>query len=189
MTRIVGIDEVGRGCWAGPVVAGAVLLDAPIAGLRDSKKLSKKQREALNVEMQQKAVAVGLGWVAPAEVDNLGLTEAVRLAMQRALQQITQPYDEVIVDGSYNFLSENPRARAVVRADDTVPAVSAASIAAKVARDRYMAEYAHVAFPDYDFAAHVGYGTQAHRAALQQFGVCKEHRLSYKPIRLILEGA
>lgn len=182
----MGIDEVGRGCWAGPLVAGAVILGQDIAGLADSKKLSQTKRTLLSQEIMATS-HVGLGWVTPAEVDKLGLTEAVRLAMQRALSEITAPYDEIIIDGNYNFLPHDARARAVVKADGTVPAVSAASIVAKVARDHYMASEAHAQFPLYEFAKHVGYGTKLHQALLQRHGVSPLHRHSYKPIRALLQ--
>lgn len=183
--RTVGIDEVGRGCWAGPVVAGAVILNKPIKGLKDSKKLTKKQRELLAIEIRENAI-VGLGWVAATEVDELGLTEAVRLAMQRAIDHITASYDEIIIDGNLNFLQENPKARAVIKADDSVPAVSAASIVAKVARDNYMAEVA-TEYPDYGFPSHVGYGTALHLERLKLHGVSDLHRLSFKPIRALVQ--
>lgn len=182
---VVGIDEVGRGCWAGPVVAGAVILDKSIKGLTDSKLLSKKQREKLSFEIEVEALAVGLGWVQPAEVDEIGLTEAVRLAMARALDQIQIDYNEIIIDGSYNFFPDNPKAKAIVKADSSVPAVSAASILAKVARDKYMAEIC-AQFPDYGFDKHVGYGTALHIEKLKKYGICELHRKSYKPIQNIL---
>ena len=182
---ILGIDEVGRGCWAGPLVAGAVILKEPIAGLKDSKKLSKLQRERLAAQVEAEALAVGLGWVTPAEVDEMGLSSAVKLAMQRAVEQITEGYDEIIIDGNINYLIEDTRSRAVIKADDTVPAVSAASIVAKVARDNYMAQIA-TEYPEYGFAAHVGYGTRAHIAALAEYGVTPLHRLSYKPLKALL---
>ena len=182
----VGVDEVGRGCWAGSLVAGAVILNEPIAGLKDSKLLSKLQREKLADEINIQAAAIGLGWVSPSEIDDLGLTEAVRLAMQRALAEIKVPYDEIIIDGNYNFFPNKPRARALIRADNLVPAVSAASIIAKVARDRYMYEQAKK-FPHYQFEKHVGYGTKLHSEMLKIHGVCTLHRLSYKPIKLIME--
>ncbi len=182
----VGLDEVGRGCWAGPLVAGAVILSEPIQGLKDSKKLSKKQREKFAAEIQVVARAVGLGWVEPAEVDELGLTSAVRLAMRRALEQIATGYDEIIIDGNLNFFSENPKAKAVIKADDTVPAVSAASIIAKVARDNYMAEIAGK-YPDYGFASHVGYGTALHLERLKLHGVSDLHRLSFKPVAALIQ--
>lgn len=182
----VGIDEVGRGCWAGPLVAGAAILRSPIDGLRDSKKLTKLRREKLTKIILEQAT-VGLGWVWPAEIDKLGLTESVRLAMRRALEQIQTSYDEIIIDGSYNFFPDNPRAKAVVKADDSVPAVSAASIVAKVARDNYMATEAHARFPGYEFGKHVGYGTALHIAKLKELGICELHRQSYKPIKFIFE--
>lgn len=181
----VGIDEVGRGCWAGPLVAGAVILDRPLKGLKDSKKLSKTQREKLADELEMQATAIGLGWVQSAEVDELGLTEAVRLAMSRALNQIVANYDEVIIDGHFNFLAELSKTRAVIKADDSVPAVSAASIVAKVARDRYMSEAA-AKYPDYGFASHVGYGTALHLEKLKLHGVSELHRQSYKPVQQFL---
>lgn len=178
---IVGIDEVGRGCWAGPLVAGAAILKQPIAELKDSKQLSKPQRESLVEVIRQQAIAFGLGWVWPAEVDELGLTVANGLAMQRALAQIKVAYDEIIIDGNHNYLMNQPKARVVVKADATVPAVSAASILAKVARDNYMAYMAAV-FPEYGFESHVGYGTAQHRQSLRRFGVTKLHRQSFKPV-------
>lgn len=181
----VGVDEVGRGCWAGPLVAGAVILNESIEGLKDSKKLSKRRRESLAAEIQMKAAAIGIGWVQPAEIDEIGLTAAVKLAMDRALEQITLEHDELIIDGNYNFFPDNPKAAAVIKADDTVPAVSAASIVAKVARDKFMnglvGEYLN-----YKFAKHVGYGTALHLELLKQFGVSDMHRKSFKPVQALL---
>lgn len=179
---ILGLDEVGRGCWAGPLVAGAVLLGQPVAGLKDSKKLSKIQRERLDAEIRVSALAFGLGWVTAEEIDEVGLTEAVRLAMERALAAISHPYEQIIIDGNLNFFADNPKSSAVIGADNTVPEVSAASIIAKVARDRYMAE-ASLKFPGYGFEKHVGYGTAAHSAALKLNGLTELHRRSFKPIR------
>jgi ribonuclease HII len=129
----IGIDEVGRGCWAGPLVAGAVILPEDVrlpsnVKLRDSKKLSKAQRETTAAWVHEHALAVGLGWVEPDEVDNVGLTEAVRLAMHRAVEAISVAYDEIIVDGNINYFVEDSRAQALIKADDSVPSVSAASI-------------------------------------------------------------
>ncbi len=181
----VGIDEVGRGCWAGPVVAGAAVLNVPIAGLKDSKKLSKKQRELFSAKIMNESPAIGLGWIDAETVDKIGITEAVRLAMQLALDQINLEYDEVIIDGHLNFLPDNPKTKAVIKADDTVPAVSAASIVAKVARDQYMADMDKT-FPEYGFKKHVGYGTAQHLAMLKLHGVTKLHRQSFKPIKAML---
>ena len=181
---IVGIDEVGRGCWAGPLVAGAVIVRSGISGLRDSKKLSKKQREYLAQEIKQTAV-FGLGWVWPDEIDELGLSESVRLAMERALAEVPAAYDEIIIDGNINYFPHNAKAKAVIKADDSIPAVSAASIIAKVARDQYMCEL-DTKYDVYGFEKHVGYGTAAHIAALKAHGVSDIHRQSYKPIQAML---
>jgi ribonuclease HII len=183
--NIVGIDEVGRGCWAGPLVAGAVMLHEPIAGLRDSKKLSKKERERLSALIRQSA-GYGLGWVSPAEIDSIGLTAAVSLAMQRALDQIDGTIDRIIIDGSFNFLPGTPHVDTLIKADDLVPAVSAASIIAKVTRDSYMAEQDEH-YPDYGFSHHVGYGTALHREKLMKYGVNELHRRSFKPIKALLQ--
>ena len=186
----VGLDEVGRGCWAGPLVAAAVVLTQPIEGLRDSKKLSKARRQILASKIYETAASTGIGWVSPEEIDTLGLTKAVQLAMLRAMKAITCEYDEIIIDGNLNFFHnvvglKTGNIQTIIRADDTVPAVSAASIIAKVARDAYMAELAE-RYPGYGFESHVGYGTNEHRQALQKLGVCEIHRKSYKPIRALL---
>ena|ERR1700757_989450 len=182
---IVGIDEVGRGCWAGPVVAGAVLLSEPIAGLKDSKKLTKLQRERLAAQIQSAALAVGLGWVEAAVIDEIGLTEAVRLAMRRALERISVSYDAVIIDGNLNYLMDVPGTQALIKADDIIPSVSAASIVAKVARDSYMANLGE-GYSGYRFDTHVGYGTALHLEKLRELGVSDQHRRSFKPIRTLL---
>jgi ribonuclease HII len=167
------------------LVAGAVLLAAPIAGLKDSKKLSKLQRERLDAEIRVSATAFGIGWVTAQEIDEIGLTAAVRLAMERAFAEITAPYEEIIIDGNLNFFADNPKAKELIGADNIVPAVSAASIIAKVARDRHMAEQS-TRYPGYGFEKHVGYGTAAHAAALKVLGICDLHRQSFKPVRALL---
>lgn len=190
----VGIDEVGRGCWAGPLVAAAVVLDEPVAGLRDSKKLSKKRRSELNTQIMHAAKAYGVGWVFPDEIDRLGLSKSVQLAMLRAMKQLHQTYQqysEIIIDGNINYFKNvqglaADTVRAVIRADDSYDSVSAASIIAKVARDTYMVEQSQL-YPQYGFGQHVGYGTAAHRVALHTYGVCKIHRISYAPIRKLLD--
>jgi ribonuclease HII len=181
----LGIDEVGRGCWAGPLVAGAVVLNMPIPGVKDSKKLSKTSRIMLAEQIYASGAAVGLGWVWPAEIDTHGLTWAVATAMTRAVAEVTVPYDEIVIDGNINYLLSDPRSHAVIKADDSVPCVSAASIVAKVARDTYMAELG-AQYTGYGFAEHVGYGTRQHIEALQRLGVSDIHRLSYKPIKALL---
>ncbi len=182
---ILGIDEVGRGPWAGPLVVGAVVLgEAFIEGLTDSKKLSAKRRQELDLLIRNQVAAYGLGWVYPDELDEVGLSAALRLATIRAVEQIDVPYHEIIIDGTINFLSETAKGRFVTtlpRADLLIPSVSAAAIIAKVARDTYMAEQADV-YPEYGFASHVGYGTAAHRSALDMHGVTPLHRRSFAPI-------
>ena len=185
---IIGIDEVGRGSWAGPLVVGAVILSRPIDGLKDSKLLSAKQRQKLNSLIYAEAQAIGLGWVSAAEIDRLGLTRSIRLAIKRALKQIKIKYNQIIIDGNINYLSDNPLAKAIIKADVNIAAVSAASIVAKVARDSYMSKAAEI-YKGYGFETHVGYGTASHLVALNQLGVCLLHRRSYKPIRLLIENA
>jgi ribonuclease HII len=188
---ILGIDEVGRGCWAGPVVAGAVALNTPVVGLNDSKKLTKLARARLDQTIRIEALAFGVGWASVEEVDRLGLTEAVRLAMHRAVAEAEanagEKASELIVDGSYNFFAEDPRARTVVGADAIIPEASAASIIAKVARDTWMATDAARDFPAYQFEKHVGYGTALHLAMLKLYGVSTLHRKSFRPIKELLE--
>ena len=185
---IVGIDEVGRGPWAGPLVMGAVVLGCEIEGLADSKVLSKKRREELDVEVRAKARAVGLGWVSANEIDELGLSAALQLACRRALEEVDAvgvAYQEIIIDGTINFLKDTGRGQYVTtlkKADSLVPSVSAASIVAKVARDNYMVEQDEL-YPGYKFGSHVGYGTAAHRAAIESLGVTPLHRLSFAPLQ------
>lgn len=185
---ILGIDEVGRGAWAGPLVVGAVVLGGvEIDGLTDSKLLTKKRREVLYDEIYEKAAAVGLGWGSADEIDNIGLGPALRLATRRAVEQAQQTktaFSEIIIDGTVNFLGNTALETYVTtmkKADLLVPSVSAASIVAKVARDRYMAEQ-DTMYSDYKFAAHVGYGTAVHRAAIAAHGVTPLHRLSIAPL-------
>ncbi len=185
---ILGIDEVGRGPWAGPLVVGACVLgDAQIEGLTDSKKLTAKKREALAPTIREKA-AVGLGWVSAEELDKIGMTAALCKACREAVKQIHVPFHEIIIDGTINFLRDTPLAshvQVLTKADLLVPEVSAASIVAKVARDEYMYKLAEK-YPGYGFEKHVGYGTAAHKKALEELGVCPEHRKSFKPIAELL---
>lgn len=185
---IIGVDEVGRGSWAGPLVVGAVMLDigAPIKGLNDSKQIIKPVREQLAEQIMTQAQACALGWVWPAEIDELGLTAATGLAIERAIEGMPE-YDYIVIDGSVNFLPNNPKAIALVRADSLLTAVSAASIYAKVTRDNYMSEQA-VLYPEYGFELHVGYGTARHKRALISHGITPLHRLSYRPIQQLRSG-
>ncbi|MBC7512502.1 ribonuclease HII [Candidatus Saccharibacteria bacterium] len=182
---IVGIDEVGRGPWAGPLVIGAVVLgDTHIDGLTDSKKLSKAKRETLSKQIIEQAAACALGWVDANEIDSIGLSAALSLATRRAIEQITVPYHEIIIDGTVNFLQDTGKGTYVTtmkKADLLIGAVSAASIIAKVARDDYMAECS-VQYEGYGFEKHVGYGTAYHRAMIERFGITPEHRLSFAPV-------
>ena len=189
---ILGIDEVGRGPWAGPLVVGAVILGgAEIDGLDDSKKLTKKRREALDVEIREKAAAWALGWVSAQELDDIGMSEALRLATRRAVEQIQAQcrqqnlaFSEIIIDGKVNFLRGTALekfAMTMPKADGLIPSVSAASIIAKVARDQFMAEQAAV-YPGYGFASNAGYGVAKHRAAIERLGVTPLHRLSFAPL-------
>lgn len=189
---ILGIDEVGRGPWAGPLVVGAVILGgAEIDGLDDSKKLTKKRREALDALIRQQAAAWALGWVSAQELDNIGMSEALRLATRRAVEQIQAQcrqqnlaFSEIIIDGKVNFLQGTALEKFVAtmpKADGLIPSVSAASIVAKVARDQFMAEQ-DAAYPGYGFASNAGYGVAKHRTAIERLGVTPLHRLSFAPL-------
>lgn len=184
---IIGIDEVGRGCWAGPLVAAAVGFNSnpDIVGLTDSKLLSAKKRSEISLQIEQLTEHIGIGWVWPEEINKIGLTESVRLAMQRAFDQIEGLARKVVIDGSINYLPHVSNTEAVIKADGTVAAVSAASIIAKVARDTYMTQMAET-YPEYAFEKHVGYGTKLHMTALETYGVTPLHRLNYKPVQRYL---
>lgn len=180
---MIGIDEVGRGAWAGPLlVVAARDRDLLPEGLQDSKVLTKRRREVLKQSIEA-VCDLGEGWVSAPEIDQLGLTQAMRLAVQRALAAIDVAADEkIIMDGHINYCDQTfTNVQAVIDADATYPIVSAASIYAKVVRDARMAELVQT-FPEYGFASHVGYGTRQHREALEQHGLTSEHRRSYRPI-------
>lgn len=184
---IAGVDEVGRGPLAGPVVAAAVILDpsCPIEGLADSKKLSEARREALAEEIREKALAWALGRCEPQEIDRLNILQASLLAMRRAVLALDPAPAHALIDG--NRCPELPcTAEAIVKGDATEPAISAASILAKVVRDQEMVALDR-AFPDYGFAGHKGYPTADHLAALQRVGPCAHHRQSFAPVRRLLE--
>jgi ribonuclease HII len=187
--RLCGVDEAGRGPLAGPVFAAAVVLDPerPIIGLRDSKKLSAAQRERLADEIRGRALDWALGRAEADEIDRLNILQATLLAMRRAVESLRTPPQRVLVDGN-----RCPRlsvaCEAVVRGDSTVPAISAASILAKVARDAEM-QRLHATYPGYGFDGHKGYPTAAHLAALGRIGPCPEHRRSFAPVRRAIEGS
>ena len=187
---VCGVDEAGRGPLAGAVVAGAVVLDAsnPIDGLKDSKKLSAARREFLFGQIQLKAKAWGIGEASPAEIDQINILQATMLAMRRAIEDLATRLgswpDKALIDG--NRCPELPiAAEAIVKGDTKEPAISAASILAKVTRDRQMIVL-HEQYPEYGFAQHMGYPTEAHFAALQEFGACDEHRRSFSPVRNVI---
>ncbi|HEX5361707.1 MAG TPA: ribonuclease HII [Fluviicoccus sp.] len=182
-TRIAGVDEVGRGPLVGAVVAAAVILDParPIAGLKDSKKLSEKRREELAKEIREKALAWSLGRAERIEIDEINILKATMLAMQRAVNGLKVTPDFVLVDGNRVPLLTSP-SLAVVKGDSLVQAISAASILAKVARDEEM-HALHHKYPLYGFDEHKGYPTPRHLAALKAHGPILEHRRSFGPVR------
>ncbi|GAB3533252.1 ribonuclease HII [Photobacterium alginatilyticum] len=183
---IAGVDEVGRGPLVGAVVTAAVILDPnnPIQGLTDSKKLSEKKRNLLFDEIKEKALAWSLGRCEPEEIDQLNILQATMVAMQRAVAGLATQPDYVLVDG--NKVPELPMAaQAVVKGDLRVAEISAASILAKVTRDREM-ESLDAQYPGYGFAKHKGYPTKAHFEALEKLGAIEQHRKSFKPVKRIL---
>lgn len=187
--RIAGVDEVGRGPLVGAVVTAAVILDPanPIAGVADSKKLSEKRRLALYDEITEKALAWSLGRAEPEEIDQLNILHATLLAMQRAVAGLHLTPDFVLIDGNRCPALAMP-AQAVIKGDSLVQEISAASIIAKVTRDREMAELDRL-FPQYGFAQHKGYPTALHMAKLKQFGATPHHRRSFAPVRNALLDA
>ncbi len=180
---LVGVDEAGRGPLAGPVVAAAVMLDdrAPIRGLRDSKQLTARARERLFDEILAKALCCRIAQASVEEIDRLNILQATLLAMHRAVAGLRLRPHLVLVDGNRTPTVDMP-VRAIVKGDMSVPCISAASILAKVHRDRLCAEL-HERHPEYGFAAHKGYPTPAHLAALRAHGPCPEHRRSFAPVR------
>lgn len=186
---MAGVDEAGRGPLAGPVVAAAVMLDElqPIKGLRDSKILSERMRESLFDEIRAKALCFCIAQASVEEIDRLNILQATLLAMQRAVAGLRLKPNKVLVDG--NRLPElGVPAEAIVKGDTKVAAISAASILAKVHRDR-MCISMHETYPQYGFATHKGYPTVEHLNALRAHGACEWHRRSFGPVRLSLQGA
>ena len=180
---LAGVDEAGRGPLAGPVVAAAVILDerAPVAGLADSKVLSPRRRELLFDQIRARALCCSIASASVEEIDRLNILQATLLAMRRAVEGLRLRPHRVVVDGNQVPLLTMTVA-ALVKGDAKVAAISAASILAKVQRDRWCTEL-HAEFPDYGFATHKGYATAAHRAALQRHGPCAAHRRSFAPVR------
>ena len=186
---VAGVDEVGRGPLIGAVVAGAVVLDPanPVEGLRDSKKLSEKRRESLDIEIREKALAWALGRAEADEIDQINILQASLLAMKRAVEALSIQLDSAFVDG--NRAPELAcSVVTVVKGDLYIPAISAASILAKVARDHEMVAMDQT-YPGYGLAGHKGYPTKAHIEALQRLGPTPEHRKSFGPVKKLLQSA
>jgi ribonuclease HII len=181
---IAGVDEVGRGPLAGAVVTAAVILRNPIAGLTDSKKLSAKKRELLALQIKEEAIAYAYGRAEVEEIDALNIHHATLLAMTRAVEALPIQPNSVLVDGSFIPKLGMP-CKAIVQGDSLIPAISAASILAKVLRDEEMIELDKI-YPGYGFAGHKGYGTVIHREALSRLGPCAIHRRSYAPVAACL---
>ena len=186
---VAGVDEAGRGPLAGPVVAAAVILDArqPIAGLADSKKLTALRREKLFDEILAKALCCSIAEASVEEIERLNILQATMLAMQRAVEGLRLKPGHVLVDGN-RLPTLGMTSEAIVKGDATVPAISAASILAKVTRDRWCAQV-DVDYPQYGFAGHKGYGTAAHLQALQEHGACPLHRKTFAPVTAVVSQA
>lgn len=180
---IAGVDEVGRGCWAGPVCVGAVILHEDLRGIvDDSKKLSAPQRQVI-AQLVKEQTTVALGWASPAYIDAHGLTAALKRAACDAIAGIDAPINQILLDGNSNYLGD-PRVKTIIGGDAIEPVIAAASIVAKVARDSYMQIVGEQEqFQRYGFKSHVGYGTAFHRAALAEHGPCDLHRMSWSPLR------
>ena len=184
---LCGVDEAGRGPLAGPVVAAAVMLhpDQRIEGLRDSKKLSAAARERLAIEIRKHALAWCVAEASVEEIDQLNILQATMLAMQRAVAGLDRVPDDVWVDGN-RCPSWGWRSQAVVKGDDKVASIAAASILAKTSRDQFMCTL-HETYPAYGFSKHMGYGTAVHMAALKAHGACPQHRRSFAPVKSLFK--
>ncbi len=181
-----GVDEAGRGPLAGPVVAAAVILDdlQPIKGLADSKVLTALRRERLYDEIRAKALCCSIAMATVEEIDSLNILQATLLAMRRAVEGLRLKPVKVLVDGN-RLPTLSILAEAIVKGDARIPAISAASILAKVHRDRWCEQF-HLEYPQYGFAGHKGYGTAEHLAALREHGACPQHRRSFSPVAEVL---
>jgi len=185
---VAGVDEAGRGPLAGPVFAAAVILDPmrPIAGLADSKILSESKRDSLYILIKEAALSWSIAQASVEEIDQLNILQATLLAMQRAVQGLHIQPDEVLVDGNRLPKFSMP-AQAIVKGDSKVQAISAASILAKVERDKLMVDY-HQQYPDFAFHEHKGYGTKQHLAEIERFGFLDVHRRTFNPVKSMLQG-
>tara|TARA_Y100000588_G_scaffold317973_1_gene347306 strand:+ start:2007 stop:2579 length:573 start_codon:yes stop_codon:yes gene_type:complete len=180
---VAGVDEAGRGPLAGPVVSAAVILDSSLRlpTLADSKKLSASRREELFSEIQQKSIAIGIGQANPREIDELNILHATLLSMKRAIEDLVVTPDRILCDGNYVPEVDIPIS-AIIKGDSKIPCISAASIIAKVTRDRIMHDL-HLLYPYYGFDRHKGYPTRRHRSALKRYGPITEHRRTFSPVR------
>jgi ribonuclease HII len=183
---IAGVDEVGRGSLAGPVVAAAVILDntKPIAGLADSKKLTERKREYLSQLIQEHALSWAIAEASVTEIDQINILQATLLAMQRAVAGLQPQPDRVLVDGNQLPRLTIP-AQTIIKGDSKIPAISAASIIAKVYRDKLMVDYHHH-YPNFSFHSHKSYGTAQHLAEIHQFGILEIHRKSFNPVKTLI---
>ena len=187
---IIGLDEVGRGPLAGPLVTAAVQLPLDsrpkwISELRDSKQLAPKQRERLAAEIRRNSLQFAIGWVHAAELDQLGMTASLRLAAARAIDRLSTPPDVVLADGRDRLQLRFPT-EMIIKGDASVASIAAASIVAKAARDSWMSEL-DLQYPGYGFASHKGYATEQHRLALASLGSCAEHRRSFAPVAALIQ--
>jgi len=182
---LAGVDEAGRGPLAGPVIAAAVVLgNRAIKGIGDSKKISEKNRESLFEEIKAKCVAYAVGSSSPVEIDCLNIHNATLLAMKRAIMGLTVPLRLVMVDGKFTP-NLSFRMQALIRGDQIVEEIGAASILAKVTRDKIMDKY-HLRYSNFDFHQHKGYPTKSHIKALRNYGLCPIHRISFRPVKALL---
>ena len=187
---LAGVDEAGRGPLAGPVVASAVVLDprSPLEGLADSKKLTAIRRDNLAIEIKRHAIAWSVAWADPAEIDAINILAATMLAMRRAILGLSVTPAHVLIDGNrlpdLRFDQHLIDGDAIIGGDDTIPAISAASIIAKTTRDQMMVALDKI-YPRYEFARHKGYGTEIHREKLREFGPCSLHRRTFAPVRAV----
>ncbi len=185
-SRVAGVDEAGRGPLAGPVFAASVILDPsrPIAGLADSKILSPSKRDSLYILIKARALSWSIAQASVEEIDQLNILQATLLAMQRAVTSLGIQPDEVLIDGNRLPVLTMP-AQAIVKGDSKVQAISAASILAKVERDKLMVEYSNN-YPDFSFEQHKGYGTKQHLAEIERFGYLAIHRKTFNPVKTLM---
>jgi len=186
--QVAGIDEVGRGPLAGPVTAAAVVLDPsrPVIGLRDSKRLTERRREELAAEIRETALGWSVAHCSVTEIDELNILQASMLAMQRAVSQLALAPELALIDGN-RAPALACRSETIIKGDDRVLAISAASVLAKVTRDALMVQLGQI-YPEYGFEAHKGYGTALHRRKLKELGVTPEHRTTFAPVRAQIQS-